>query len=423
MNIPGGSTASPPVNPQRGPEHRPRILLVAPDFHSPTGASPRIAARWAREHEVLLFRGRDVGARGTEFRALAETCDLVHWHANLTNFPNLLDIAASLSGKVPQLAAVHHMEEGEEDKVRALEEVADAIHVPSSDVAMRVDRLLGTVVPVLTMPYLVDRWATPHDRRLEQVPGRVVVGWCGQCRTLTDRKRLGVLLDALARARAWGIDVRLVVQGSVPDGLVRIGAEQKVPVALLPWVRDRDRTRVFTQIDLYVSPSAIEGGPLPVFEAAALWTPVATTPVGMAADLLERGGALRLGVDDPEGQALVFGTFAGLGAEQRAALAGQHRRMAWMMVGRPGLVVHERAWSLLGGSGTPRRAPIDAAAWNRTELQRDRAEEGRQLLAARRRRDAVRELAGGVWGLPRDARREVSSALVRSVLPLRGRGS
>jgi hypothetical protein len=174
-----------------------------------------------------------------------------------------------------------------------------------------------------------------------------------------------------------------------------------VDVDVRPWTRFRARTTFFDTIDVYASPSALEGGPLPVFEAAAVGTPVATTDVGMAEQLLARGGALSLPVDDARGQADVLIGLARLSSAEREQLGRQHRAEAYECAGPPALAHYEALWTSF--AGRPASEPLGhrvARSHNRMELVRDRLAEGKELVRLGRFRDAARELVAGAGRFP-----------------------
>lgn len=357
-------------------------LVVAPDFSSPTGATPRFLADWTDDRPIVLFRGNDMLRRHGEFLNLAERAGVVHWFANLCNFPLLISEARRMAGDVPQVATVHHIGSGEEEKVRSLFGVVDAVHAVSSEGAIAIQRIIPSI-PIVRAPYIVGGWSKRQGRRPAS-PGRLTVGWSGSTESTADRKRLSVLAESLSRLVKDGLSVTLVAQGHTPAEFGLICKERAVNLRPSPWSSYHSRSGYLAQIDIYVSPSSTEGGPLPVFEAAARGVPVATTAVGLAAEfLLETSSPLALPVDDPIGQSEVLRDFALLSAHERALVGAEHRRAAAVVAGPSRVRDYEVIWNEIA------RGPVNfgrahgTELLNRRTLRRDALMEMRDLATQR----------------------------------------
>lgn len=378
----------------------PLVVAIASSLHSATGATARVLAQHSTAYRVALVTYRDVVHRPGAFAHLLESAALIHWQTNLSPFPEQLQVARRVKGDVPQIAVIHHIEPHEEDKAGVLEGLVDYVQVPSRQTAAVVNQLMPDI-EVKRAPYLVE----PARRRRSR-PGRrgdgLVVGWSGWSLDPDDRKRLKFLVRALADVRRRFDGTRLVIQGRVPDAILELARECHLPVEARRWVRWNGRHRFFENIDIYASTSSIEGGPLPVFEAAVAGTPVATTRVGMAADLLELGGALELPVDDVNGQAEVLAHLASLSLEARFKLARHHRVCALEVAGPARAEDYERLWLEVGRQ--PATGPWTAAAvsrHNEAVLQRDHLREVYELVRAGHRLEGA--LASGAvrpWRLP-----------------------
>lgn len=407
-----------------------RVLLTAPDFHCATGATPRLLAELSIEYRPILFRTRDISRRRDEFRALASTCDVVHWHTNLVNFPDASAEAALLRGRVTQIATVHHVENGEDEKVVRACELADVISVPSAATAVSLDPALLTR-PVVVAPYVVDwrgvdrvltKGNTTHCPELR-------IGWSGRASAPGDRKHVDHLVDAVALLRRDGesrhSNARLVLQGVIPASIISRAERVGVPTSVVPWGAWRQRELFFKSIDVYASVSSVEGGPLPVFEAAVRGLPVLCTPVGLGADLIVAGGAVELPTDDPRGQAEAIAALC-TDEGRLATLTAICARAAREITGPPAVRAHEELWSsaasVVRGRVQPAPSSRDVGAiapvtHNLGEIARDQAAEAVELINGRRTQAGLRLLLtpSVLKRLPASARRGVATASVRAL--------
>lgn len=105
------------------------------------------------------------------------------------------------------------------------------------------------------------------------------VGWVGNSRHHTHGGRAphkGFSLIAEAAARAGVVLIAKDTAGDYSGGSY--------------WLAEEVRHRIYHQIDVLAVGSEMEGTPNPALEAMACCVPVVTTPVGDAADLIERNG-------------------------------------------------------------------------------------------------------------------------------------
>lgn len=146
-----------------------------------------------------------------------------------------------------------------------------------------------------------------------------------------------ILVDALAElSRHHPVTALLTgpARGFVKQGLEKIG----VPFVHRYVPRQRDLVACYHALDLYLVSSREEGGPMGLMESMASGVPVASTPVGMAPDLITHGetGALSAAEDavDLAEKALALIDDAG----RRDALRDRAREAVmvadWATVGR-----------------------------------------------------------------------------------------
>jgi glycosyltransferase involved in cell wall biosynthesis len=163
----------------------------------------------------------------------------------------------------------------------------------------------------------------------EQVRGRFLVGSFQRDSLGADltqpkwQKNPELLLDVMAGVGAE--DVLLLLAGPRRHYVIEACRERAIPYVFVgpePAERDDIGTNtlplstiaaLWNLIDLYVVPSKVEGGPKSLLEAGLTETPIISTPVGMAPDLLPESLLFR---DADEGTRLLRRVMAG--DEERA---------------------------------------------------------------------------------------------------------
>ncbi len=205
-----------------------------------------------------------------------------------------------------------------------------------------------TVVPEAAHPRF--RPAAPEQvaavRTRYGLPARYVV----TVGTIEPRKNLIRLADAVARLRAGGLDVRLVIVGApgwlYDETLARLARPDVADAITRPgFVPDEDLPAVYAGADLCVVASVYEGFGLPVLEAMACGTPVVCA---RGSSLPEAGGDAAdyfdpLDVDD---MAQAIGRAwddAGRRGRMRAAGLAQAARFSWDRAAAETMAVYQRA--------------------------------------------------------------------------------
>lgn len=134
--------------------------------------------------------------------------------------------------------------------------------------------------------------ATPRAPRSDKV---LVVG------NVLPRKNLLVVGRAISRLRTSGMDVQLVVIGSVPSGGKQIEAELRRllagAVSFSGYVDDRQLAIAYKSASLFAFPSLYEGFGLPVVEAMAAQLPVVCSDASCLPEVA-RGAALVVPAED-----------------------------------------------------------------------------------------------------------------------------
>ena len=154
----------------------------------------------------------------------------------------------------------------------------DTIIAASPQTAERLRQVLGTGTPVTTVPNGIDldaiRAACPEGDPADLVAvGRLI-----------EHKRVGMLLDVVARLHASGLRATCRIIG---DGPERAALERKAQaLGIAPWVEFRadvgEQKELYALVKsarVFVSLSAREGFGMAVLEAIACGLPVVTTSV------------------------------------------------------------------------------------------------------------------------------------------------
>ncbi len=391
------------------------VLNVPPDLSTPTGATASVLVDQLGAPDVLVFRGRDAGRRSDELKERIRVSSLIHWHLNLGNHSTALAVARTWCGRIPQIGAVHHVGDGNEHLVEALLGTVDIIHVMATDVAEQVSELVSST-QIEVLPYVTEGWDLPRRPRGHHVPR---IGWCGNSERIGDRKNLHVLIEALDSVQHAGRPIEVFVQGRIPMEVRDLARRRSIPVRIQPWVRSTSRLDFFDKIDLYVSPSTVEGGPLPVLEAIARGCPAVFTRTGVGRDLLDAGVGIELSMHDPVAQAETIGTL--LAEPTALARAGLDMRERARPVVGPGLPTrYLQMWERRGMSREPSGIEVERVdKWNQHERRIDAFEEARLLARRGRRRESIaRMFEDGAWGADRARRwggfREIALELVRT---------
>lgn len=301
-------------------------------------------------HDNVFFHpascGR-LGMRGYIARRGAELIDELG-HAVIVShdygwFYNGLGSAAlSRATGVPYLSEIHH--------VPGFPVAADLREAFDRLIAKRYIRWARSrarafrVVNHGEMPPLLKSWGVPEEKILvlgslyidldlfspptEAVEPRWDVAFVGR---LVNNKGLDRIVDALARLKAEGRVLSLLILGRGPE---RAAIEARVEkrglraqVEFVEWVETpSDLADVYRSSRTVVCASTCEGGPRVTVEAMACGTPPVSTRVGVMGELVEDGvnGAL-VGFDV---ESLAQGLWRVLGDEERRRELGRRAREA-----------------------------------------------------------------------------------------------
>jgi len=155
-------------------------------------------------------------------------------------------------------------------------------------------------VPVFRMPYGLDthffmkvpQAREDYKKQIKAPDQTVVIGFAGTGNAMPnqqDRKghdRLFSLLGILNKKMSIPVVLRIVGKG---------WSRSLIPKDIRDWVqldefiREEDMPAYYSSLDVYLCLGKCEGVPYPVLEAMSCETPVITTPVGVAPEIIENG--------------------------------------------------------------------------------------------------------------------------------------
>ncbi|WP_037807380.1 glycosyltransferase [Streptomyces sp. NRRL S-1448] len=165
------------------------------------------------------------------------------------------------------------------------------------------------------------------------------------CSRLSQEKRPGRALDALAELRRRGIDAALVVVGDGPlrGRLAARARAERLPAAFLGHVADRDRLAALqASADLALAPGPAETFGLAALEALACGTPVVASAASALAGLVGGGGDTALD-DGPSFADAVQRVLARPEPARRAAARRQAEGYGWQPAVDAFLAAHDAA--------------------------------------------------------------------------------
>ncbi len=290
--------------------------LVAGSIGAGEGSMDYVARELGVQPVYVPALQREIGL-GLERRAVGALLDLIRsfrphvMHTHTAKAGAIGRIAAALAGRDRPPVVVHtfhgHVLRGYFGRGRtvgfrliehALARGSDALIAVSPEV--RDDLVALGVAPVSKISVI--RLGLDLERRTRCRPGegvalrrdlgiprdRFLVAWLGR---MTHIKRTEDLIDAVARARARGADIGLLLVG---DGPLRAELKSRVVAARLEETSHflgfrEDVAAIYDAADAVALTSANEGTPVTVIEALAAGRPVVATDVGGVPDVVEDG--------------------------------------------------------------------------------------------------------------------------------------
>lgn len=279
---------------------RMKLLLVVNKDAWAIGTLARFLALGAPEHwDVTIATLWDAERYPEAFREQVSGADIVHWMLHRT----VLEPPAWNSDAL-NVCSVHHIEDYENSFDYLTRCQGIVVHAERYR-----QLLLSKGIPeaaLVCIPQPVDdaflatgAWSLSHpkSRRLDS-PFRI--GFFSTAEYGLERKGIDLLPDVLGPLTASGRRYTLLVTGFKWPELLRERSFGRLPVTLTMAPSYFDMPRLYSSLDVYLCLSRIEGGPMPVFEAAACGVPVISTAVGRVPELLRANYSY---VDIPIGDA------------------------------------------------------------------------------------------------------------------------
>ncbi|MFI5302158.1 MAG: glycosyltransferase [Polyangiales bacterium] len=188
---------------------------------------------------------------------------------------------------------------------------ASAIHATSAVEAEGI-AALGFAHKTVTIPIGIPvPTASPRSRREGRTLRLLFLS------RIHPKKGIPILLAAVAKARAAGVDLELTIAGNSEDGYERVVDQLVVDHGLGAFVRRRgfvegpEKEALYAAADLFVLPSYQENFGIAVAEAMGRGLPVAVTDgVALASEVREVDAGFVVNVDDVAGLARGFARLA-----------------------------------------------------------------------------------------------------------------
>lgn len=301
---------------------KPRIAVVGPGARTPGGiwtvTSTLIGSELADAFEMRHFAthrdggvGGKLSAAATGMSALgremaAGRVDLVwaHVSADAAFWRKSIVLQMARAFRVPFVLHVHGSRfavwydaasRPEQAAARAVLRRADLIVTLSPTWERRLREICDCQTAAIMNPVVIPPLADPAGR----TPGRIVC--FGR---LGERKGSRVLVQALARVVAGGVEATLLLAGDgdrapVEEEARRLGVAGRVEIR--SWIERDEVARLLDTASVFALPSQNEGLPVALLEAMAHGLPCVVTPVGGIPDLVTDGrDGLMVPPDDPE---------------------------------------------------------------------------------------------------------------------------
>lgn len=272
------------------------VLLIVPNFYQAIGIMAQRIVEACPEINFYCFRGCDIQSRNHDFEQLYKSVDVVHWLSNISQLNSQNDF---ILPKIdcPSVSTIHHISPGENKLLHSIT-YCDVVHVVSSEWKNAIQELTDIPVCLAHQPVNHARFFKGNFRTGIHKPFRI--GTFGFASSLSDRKRIDVLLSSLVKVKKANIDFHLVVQGKHWDKIIPYFTDERINVINLGFTTADSAWKAYKEIDLYVCSSDVEGGPMTVIEALASGIPVVSTDVGVSIELLKHGGGILVNKNDPE---------------------------------------------------------------------------------------------------------------------------
>ena len=264
-----------------------RVLLVPDYIDWILGTWAKQIARLGRAHQYYVFPAGLIAGNRQKWEALMDDIDVVHF---LT--PYVADYLPEFRARNKRIiTSIHHVVDW--DTLQPLTD-ADAIMVVAQEWK---EYLLNKGVPDSKI-HLFQNGVDPHlfaplenRRSLKRTfnfdPDRFLLGFFAKYSSnALDRKGIQMLLGALKRLEPkeqFGV----VLTGPGWEPVIQALVKANLTVYSFPFLSAHQMPMLYNALDAYLVSANVEGGPAPLLESMACGTPVITTPVGIANDVIQ----------------------------------------------------------------------------------------------------------------------------------------
>ena len=263
-----------------------RVLLVPDYIDWILGTWARQIAQLGKKHHYYVFPVGLIAGNRQKWETLIDYIDIVHF---LT--PYVADYMPEFRARNKGIVtSIHHVVDW--DKLKPLTE-ADAIMVVAQEwkeyllnkgVADQKVHLFKNGVDSEVFRPLANQRSL--KKRFNFELDLFLLGFCGKFSSnALDRKGIQMFLKAIERLEQkekFGI----VITGPGWEKVIQELVKDNLKVYYFPFLPPHQMPMLYNALDAYIVTSNAEGGPAPLLENMACGTPVITTPVGIAKDVI-----------------------------------------------------------------------------------------------------------------------------------------
>lgn len=263
-----------------------RVLLVTSDFFKAEGIIAKGIVTALPNCEIFFFSVHEFNYRLDEFMELMKKVDVVHWLFNVAHLHPKYNHLYSIQS-VPQMATVHHVCPDEMNKVTSAAKT-NLIHIVSEEWNHFVMRECNTPTQLVPLGFTRRK---DLKYSVKTAKSKLIIGMSGFYPGKNNRKRVDIAIDVF-KGLVGTINFSVALQGKGWGAFYQEFHKHKIPFVHRKFSNRAKALQFYNEIDLYLCTSDYEGGPFPVLEAMANAVPIVSTKVGMAKDLITKGGGI-----------------------------------------------------------------------------------------------------------------------------------
>ena len=256
--------------------------------------------------QVRICNDYTLRPNAEDIREAIKWADVVHWMIH--RHYHMIDVPGA---KAVHVASVFHLEDSEREGGLPWLKGAPWLCLLDNttkrtlvEQGWREDRLVCVPVPVDESFFAVGEKRLKHGDRSPRRKRVFRIGFFANADFNSNRKQTHLLPDVLCRLKKRGVNVECVVSGEGWDEMLESEPFRSAPIVRRSAPSYFDMAKLYSDLDVYLCLSLVEGGPMPVFEALACGVPVVSTEVGQVQDVLDpEAHYVALPSEDAEGAA------------------------------------------------------------------------------------------------------------------------